>query len=352
MQHGISKKAEAQPNKGDDSVNRFLGEDSKLPLFSPFPPQGSPKFQFAHTTLPIHFRTSFMELQDYLRASIQKVDNALDTLLPKDTTRPATIHKAMRYSIFAGGKRLRPVLALASAEVCGGVSDAALHAASAVECIHTYSLIHDDLPCMDDDDLRRGRPTNHKVFGEGVAVLAGDALLTLAFEILAQAPTTPRYGTATLIGELASASGSQWLIAGQVLDLEGEGKLISKEDLQFIHQSKTAALLTCAIRLGAMSADASPAKLNALTEFGQSLGLAFQVIDDILDVTQTTEKLGKTAGKDVAATKATYPALFGLERAREIASELTRKALGALSLFGDDATTLRALAESLVVREY
>ncbi len=293
-----------------------------------------------------------MELQDYLHASVQKVDHALDQFLPKASAKSATIHKAMRYSLFAGGKRLRPALALAAAELCGGLAEDALPAACAVECIHTYSLIHDDLPCMDDDDLRRGRPTSHKVFGEGIAVLTGDALLTIAFEILAQAQATPRHGMAALIRELASASGSRWLIAGQVLDLEGEGKPVTKAALKFIHESKTAALLTCALRLGAMSANATPAKLQALTHFGHSLGLAFQVIDDILDVTQTTEKLGKTAGKDAAVTKATYPALFGLPRAREIAAELTKEAQGALAPFGKKASLMRALTGSLLAREY
>jgi geranylgeranyl diphosphate synthase type II len=293
-----------------------------------------------------------MDLQAHLTNATQKVDHALGVFLPKSTEKPATIHKAMRYSIFAGGKRLRPVLALAAAELCGGSTDTGLHAACAVECIHTYSLIHDDLPCMDDDDLRRGRPTNHKVFGEGIAVLAGDALLTAAFEILAQAPSTKRYSTADYILELAHAAGSKRLIAGQVADIESEGKAVSKAGLQFIHLAKTAALLTTSLRLGAMCANATDAKLKALTSFGQSLGLAFQVIDDILDVTQTTEKLGKTAGKDVEATKATYPALFGLERARKIATELTDEALAALQPFGKRANIVRAIAESLLVREY
>jgi geranylgeranyl diphosphate synthase type II len=293
-----------------------------------------------------------MELQAYLTDVSQKVDKALGMFLPRPNEKPATIHRAMRYSIFAGGKRLRPVLTLAAAELCGGSPEAALHAACAVECIHTYSLIHDDLPCMDDDDLRRGRPTNHKVFGEAIAVLAGDALLTTAFEILAKAPETARYSTADYIIELSQTAGSKNLIAGQVMDIEGEGKTVSKAGLQFIHLAKTAALLTTALRLGAMCANATEAKLRALTSFGRSLGLAFQVIDDILDVTQTTEKLGKTAGKDMAATKATYPALFGLARARQIASELTGEALSALKPFGKKAHIVRALAESLLVREY
>ncbi len=293
-----------------------------------------------------------MEVQEYLHKAAQQVDAALDRFIPKPATKPDSIHKAMRYSLFAGGKRLRPALALAAAEACGGSVQAALHAACAVECIHTYSLIHDDLPCMDDDDLRRGRPTCHVVFGEGLAVLAGDSLLTLAFEILAQAQPTSRHGIADLVRELSVASGSRWLIAGQVLDLEGEGKAVSKAALKFIHQAKTAALLTCALRLGAMSADVTPSKLKALTDFGQALGLAFQVIDDILDVTQSTEKLGKTAGKDVTAVKATYPALFGLKKSRKLAAELTAEALAALKPFGKKAVLMRAIAESLLVREY
>ena len=293
-----------------------------------------------------------MEVQEYLRRAAQTVDAALDSLIPKLNTKPASIHKAMRYSLFAGGKRLRPAIALAAAEACGGTSEAALHAACAVECIHTYSLIHDDLPCMDDDDLRRGRPTCHIVFGEGLAVLAGDSLLTLAFEILAQAQPTPRHNIADLVRELSVASGSRWLIAGQVLDLESEGKPVTKAALKFIHQAKTAALLTCALRLGAMSANVTPSKLKALTDFGQALGLAFQVIDDILDVTQSTEKLGKTAGKDVKSLKATYPALFGLKKSRALAAELTEEALSALKPFGKKAVILKGIAESLLVREY
>ena len=293
-----------------------------------------------------------MDLPAYLTQRTALIDRALGGFLPRATVKPATIHKAMRYSLFAGGKRLRPVLTLAAAEACGGGLPQATPAACAVECIHTYSLIHDDLPCMDDDDLRRGRPTSHKVFGEGVAVLTGDALLTIAFEILAQAAPTPRYSTAALIRELASASGSQWLIGGQVADLEGEGRKLRGADLQYIHRCKTAALLTASIRLGAMSANATPARLTALTAFGQALGLAFQVIDDILDVTQTTEKLGKTAGKDVAATKATYPAIFGLARSRREAHRLTTAAHTALKPFGKNAATLRALADYLLARDY
>ena len=293
-----------------------------------------------------------MILKDYLTERSALVDRALAAFLPQATVKPATLHKAMRYSLFAGGKRLRPVLCLAAAEACGGALEPALPAACAVECIHTYSLIHDDLPCMDDDDLRRGRPTSHKVFGEGIAVLAGDALLTVAFEILTAARGTARYPVSTLLRELAQAAGSRQLIAGQVADLEGEGKKLSLRELRFIHEAKTAALLTASIRLGGMSANATPARLDALTAFGRNLGLAFQVIDDILDVTQTSEKLGKSAGKDVAAQKATYPALLGLAKSRKEARRLTAASLAALKPFGKKGDTLRAIGEYLLAREY
>ncbi|MEO8351283.1 MAG: polyprenyl synthetase family protein [Chthoniobacteraceae bacterium] len=293
-----------------------------------------------------------MSLPAYLNERSQLVDQALDRFLPDEKTRPATVHRAMRYSIFAGGKRMRPVLTLAAAEACGGTIDAALPAACAVECIHTYSLVHDDLPCMDDDDLRRGRPTNHKVFGEGVAVLAGDALLTVAFEILAHAKPAPRYSLAAQFRELAETAGSKWLIGGQVADLEGEGRKLGGAELRYIHRCKTAALLTGSIRLGAMSANATPARLDALAAFGQALGLAFQIIDDILDVTQTTEKLGKTAGKDVHAVKATFPAIYGLEKSRTEARKFTRAAHAALKPFGKKAERLREIADYLLTREY
>lgn len=292
-----------------------------------------------------------MDFSQYWSARQAQVDAAMNRLLPAARTKPTTIHQAMRYSIFAGGKRLRPVICLATAEVLRGDIEAALPLACAVECIHTYSLIHDDLPSMDNDDFRRGKPTSHKVYGEGIAVLAGDALLTIAFEMAAQAKGWPRYGHAALIKELAFASGSQALIAGQVADLEGEGKKIKPAELRYIHLNKTAALITSSIRLGAMSANATPKQLAGLTEFGQSLGLAFQVIDDILDCTQTTEKLGKSAGKDIAAQKATYPALLGLEKAKKEADRLTAKARAALKPFGKHAAPLEAIADYLLKRE-
>ncbi len=293
-----------------------------------------------------------MDLQAYLLDCSQRVDRALDGYLPRANVKPASIHKAMRYSLFAGGKRMRPVLCLAAAEACEGSVDAALPAACAVECVHTYSLIHDDLPCMDDDDLRRGRPTSHKVFGEGIAVLAGDALLAQAFEILAQARPTSRYPVSTMIRDLAIAAGSLKLVAGQVADLEGEGRRATKKDLRFIHERKTSAMIEVSLRLGAMSANATPAKLDALTEFGRNLGLAFQVVDDILDVTQTSAKLGKSAGKDVAAQKTTYPSVMGLAASKREAERLTNAALKALQAFRGRAQRLEQIAEYLLRREF
>jgi geranylgeranyl diphosphate synthase, type II len=294
-----------------------------------------------------------VNLKKYLRTRQKEIDRALDRYLPKASMKPATLHKAMRYSLFAGGKRLRPILCLAAAEACRGNIDHGLPLACAVECIHTYSLVHDDLPSMDNDDFRRGRLTCHKVFGEGIAVLAGDALLTIAFEIVSTAKPASRYDISIFLRELAVAAGSQRLIAGQVADLEAEGKRVKRDQLRFIHENKTAAMLKASVRLGAMSANADARKLFGITQFGERLGLAFQVIDDILDVTQTSEILGKSAGKDVAAKKATYPAVIGLEKSRGEARRLTRQAHDALSVFrGGDAETLHALANYLLEREY
>ena len=293
-----------------------------------------------------------MNLDASIADDTRTVDRMLNQWLPKESAKPETIHRAMRYSLFAGGKRMRPVLCLAAARACGirRLADA-MPAACAVECVHTYSLIHDDLPCMDDDELRRGRPTSHKVFGEGIAVMAGDALLTVAFEILAKTRPTGRYGPADFIAELARAAGSRFLIGGQVADLEGEGKKSSKADLRFIHRGKTAAMIICSLKLGAMSANATPRVLGVLEEFGDHLGLAFQVIDDILDVTQSSEQLGKSAGKDAAAGKTTYPALLGLDESKKEAARLTEKALGTLTSIGERGDSLRALAEKLLARQ-
>lgn len=293
-----------------------------------------------------------MNIDALIADDTRTVDRMLNQWLPKESADPTTIHRAMRYSLFAGGKRMRPVLCLAAARACGirRLADA-MPAACAVECVHTYSLIHDDLPCMDNDDLRRGRPTSHKVFGEGVAVLAGDALLTVAFEILARWKPTERYGLSDAVGELARAAGSRFLIGGQVADLEAEGKKSTKAQLRFIHRGKTAAMIISSLKLGAMSANATPRMLGILEEFGDHLGLAFQVIDDILDVTQSSEQLGKSAGKDAAAGKTTYPAIHGLDASKKEAVRLTKKALDSLRPVGEQTSILRALAEKLLARQ-
>jgi len=292
------------------------------------------------------------DLKSYLAERCAFTDSLLDQLIPSAETAPATIHKAMRHSIFAGGKRLRPILCLAAAEACGGTKEAAGPAACAVECLHTYSLIHDDLPSMDNDDFRRGVPTCHKVYGEGIAVLAGDALQALAFELVVQTPPVTRHTAADLVRELAVTAGSLHLVGGQVADLEGEGQKLPLESLRFIHENKTAALLTTSLKLGGMSANASPEQMQALHDFGMATGLAFQIIDDILDVTQTSEKLGKSAGKDLASEKSTYPALIGLEGSRAEAHRLTQAAHEALAVFGENGLRLRELADYLLARDY
>jgi geranylgeranyl diphosphate synthase type II len=298
------------------------------------------------------FPVSQINLQSRLASLHRKVDSALDRWLPSEKRRPVTLHRAMRYSLFAGGKRMRPILCLGAAEACGGKIGAAMPAACALECIHTYSLIHDDLPCMDDDELRRGRPTTHKVFGEAVAVLAGDALLTIAFEILAETRETKRHRLPDFFVEMTKAAGSLFLIGGQVADIEAEGRKTSPEELLFIHRGKTAAMIAASLKLGAMSANASASDVKALEKFGENLGLAFQIVDDILDITQTSDKLGKSAGKDVAAGKATFPAVFGMEESRKEAARLTKKARKSLEPLGERAPFLHAMADQLLGREF
>ncbi|MFM2179592.1 MAG: hypothetical protein RL015_3690 [Verrucomicrobiota bacterium] len=292
------------------------------------------------------------DLKSYLTERCAFTDSLLEQWIPTAETAPATIHKAMRHSVFAGGKRLRPILCMAAAEACGGSKEAAGPSACAVECLHTYSLIHDDLPSMDNDDFRRGVPTCHKVYGDGIAVLAGDALQALAFELVVKTEATSRYNAAHLVKELALTAGSLHLVGGQVADLEGEGKKLPLEDLRFIHENKTAALLTTSLKLGGMSADATAEQMQALHEFGMATGLAFQIIDDILDVTQTTEKLGKSAGKDMASEKSTYPALIGLDASRDEAHRLTQKAHDVLAIFGAGGQRLQELADYLLARDY
>ena len=292
------------------------------------------------------------ELKEYLQELIAEVDSALDAHLPAETIAPETIHKSMRYSIFAGGKRLRPVFVLAAAEAIGADRSVAIDAACAVEAMHTYSLIHDDLPAMDDDELRRGRPTNHIVFGDAIAILAGDALLNESFALVAKTEATSRYSGVDFVKELSTAGNSEHLIGGQVMDIEAEGKSISREALARIHDTKTAALLTTSIRLGAMAANASPVQLSCLSRFGRATGHAFQVIDDILDVTADTETLGKTAGKDLVSEKSTYPSLLGLEGAKAEAMRLTKEAHQALDELDGDTMRLRQIADYLLDRKF
>ena len=292
------------------------------------------------------------DLTKWLSDSAEKVNQALDFHLPPENQKPTTLHKAMRYSVFAGGKRVRPAVLLAATEACEGDRESALPLACAIECIHTYSLIHDDLPAMDNDDFRRGKLTSHKAFGEGIAILAGDGLLTEAFAIASRWKATERYTHKEITAELAHHSGSLQMVGGQAIDLESEGKAISLEELKYIHERKTSALLCLSTRLGAMNANATPEQLEALTTFGYKVGLAFQIIDDILDVTQSSEKLGKTAGKDAEVQKATYPALLGLEKSKTLASELTQDAFSILEIFGDKAAALRALAQYLLKRDH
>jgi geranylgeranyl diphosphate synthase type II len=278
------------------------------------------------------------------------VDASLDRLMPPETAAPASIHRAMRYSVFAGGKRIRPMLCLETARIFSVDVTSALHAACAIEFIHTYSLIHDDLPALDNDDLRRGKPTCHKKFGEAAAILAGDALLTLAFETIGAMPVDAESRVA-IITEVATAAGTiNGMVGGQVADLEAEGKPVTPEMLEYIHRSKTAALIRGAICAGAICAGAPAADVSQLRQFGEKIGWAFQVIDDILDVEESSAALGKTAGKDIAQQKATYPAVYGLKRSHEIATELATTAIAELQTYGERAARLRAIAEFLVLR--
>ncbi|MFQ6537471.1 MULTISPECIES: geranylgeranyl diphosphate synthase CrtE [Aphanothece] len=288
----------------------------------------------------------------YLEAARLRVEAALDGALGPE--RPESLRQAMRYSLLAGGKRLRPILCLAACELAGGDGDRALPTAVALEMIHTMSLIHDDLPAMDDDDLRRGRPTNHKVYGEANAILAGDALLTRAFEMVAlRSPDIPAERLLRVVGELSLASGAPGLVGGQVVDLECEGKDVDLDTLEYIHLHKTGALLRACVITGAMIAGAPDDLLTALRTYARGIGLAFQIIDDILDVTASSEVLGKTAGKDLTADKTTYPKLLGLEASRQRAEDLVAEAKAALAPFAAEgrAAPLLALADYITSRD-
>jgi len=291
-----------------------------------------------------------MKLPPFFEEDRIAVDAALDRLMPKDTVQPVSIHSAMRYSVFAGGKRIRPILCLETARIFTNDVTPALHPACAIEFIHTYSLIHDDLPALDNDDLRRGKPTCHKTFGEAIAILAGDALLTLAFETVGATPVEAERCVA-MLSEVASAAGTvNGMVGGQVADIEAEGKKPEPKMLEYIHRSKTAALIRASITAGALCAGAGLVDVARLRRFGETVGWAFQVTDDILDVEESSAALGKTAGKDIAQQKATYPAVYGLERSHEIANELAHKAIAELETYGEKAARLREIAEFLVLR--
>jgi len=297
-------------------------------------------------------QTEPASLDEYLTEQQQLVDRALDAWLPAENVAPFSIHKAMRYSVFAGGKRIRPILAIAAARAVSDSPDGIENAAATLEMVHTYSLIHDDLPAMDNDDLRRGRPTCHKLFGDALAILGGDALCTLAFEVLSRLRGIGPEQKVRLIEELARASGTVGgMIAGQVHDIEGEGRMPSAPLLEEIHRAKTGALLRASVRMGAIYGGATAEELESLSDYGERVGLAFQIVDDILDVEQTSEKLGKTAGKDQAQQKITFPAVFGLERSRQMAEQERLNAHVALRGFDDRADRLRQLADLIVQRQ-
>ena len=290
------------------------------------------------------------DFKAYLNQARERVESALDTSMGPE--RPESLREAMRYSLLAGGKRLRPILCLAACELVGGDASKAMPTAVALEMIHTMSLIHDDLPAMDNDDLRRGRPTNHKVYGDAMAILAGDALLSRAFEMVAvRSADVPAERLVKVVGELALVSGAPGLVGGQVVDLECEGKQVDLETLEYIHLHKTAALLRACVVAGALIGGASDAQVQAMRTYANGIGLAFQIVDDILDVTASSEVLGKTAGKDLLADKTTYPKLIGLESSRTRALELVGEAKAALQPWKDRAQPLLALADYVASRD-
>jgi len=290
------------------------------------------------------------DLGAYMKHRADAVDAALERFLPAETLRPETLHKAMRYSVFAGGKRLRPVLVIAGAEAVGGTASQVMPAACAMELIHTYSLVHDDLPAMDNDDFRRGAPTNHKVFGEAMAILAGDALLTLAFRLVAD-NAGQSAALREVVMDIADAAGHKGMVAGQVADLEAEGRRVGADTVDYIHAHKTGALIRTSLRIGAMLCGADAAQVRALSVAGADLGLAFQIVDDILDVVASSEELGKTAGKDQIQQKATYPAIHGIEASRARAAFLIRDAEEALRVLGPRAEPIRALGRFILERK-
>jgi geranylgeranyl diphosphate synthase type II len=285
-----------------------------------------------------------MDFGKYIKRKREIVNQALDRCLPDENKEPKSLHQAMRYSVFAGGKRFRPILAIASFEAVGGKGKAILPVACAIEMIHTYSLIHDDLPCMDDDDLRRGKPTLHKVYGDGMAVLAGDALHALAFELLLQSKNPQ------VVYEVAKAIGTEGMIGGQVKDLEAEGKKVSLKQVEYIHTHKTGKLLRASVRAGAILGGADKATLSALSSYGEKFGLAFQIVDDILDVVGKEEVIGKKKGSDKANSKATYPEVIGLEESKILAKDLLTQAKSKLKVLKDKSCVFEMLADYVYER--
>lgn len=294
-----------------------------------------------------------MELSAYLRERTALVERSLLQVLPPRETRPRRLHEAMHYSMFAGGKRIRPILMLAACEAIGGDVRKVLPAACAIEMIHTYSLIHDDLPAMDDDDFRRGNPTSHRVYGEALAILAGDALLTEAFVLLSDPKSWPEVDSQVVcqvMHLLSAASGAAGMVGGQVVDIESEGQRISQDELEYVHRHKTGALILAALEVGGLIGGAGEAAMTALQDYGKAVGLAFQVADDVLDVVGDQQELGKDVGSDEERGKATYPTLMGLDGARDYAQNLKQKALEALEPLGTEATPLREIARYIVDR--
>jgi geranylgeranyl diphosphate synthase type II len=293
-----------------------------------------------------------MSFREHLARQQQLIDCELDRLVPAESVPPETIHRAMRYSLFAGGKRVRPILCVEAAHAVCDTPRGIATAACSLELIHTYSLIHDDLPALDNDDYRRGKLTSHKVFGEAMAILTGDALLTLAFETLSKMDAVPDDRKTHVIAELATAAGTAGgMIGGQVADLEGEGKEPNAQLLESIHRAKTGALLRASVRMGAIYAGADQQQLEAISRFGEHVGLAFQIVDDILDVEESSQALGKTAGKDAQQHKITFPAVYGLEQSRRMAEWERLSAHQALAIFGERAGRLGELADLIVQRK-
>lgn len=294
-----------------------------------------------------------MDIKTYLSKKKDLVDKALDKLVPPAKTFPPAVHEAMRYSLFAGGKRVRPILAIAAAEALGAKTAGLLPIAGALELIHTYSLIHDDLPAMDDDDLRRGRPTCHKVYGEAIAILSGDGLLNMAFEVLSDARRLTSVSANRLVSitrEIAAASGVFGMVGGQVVDIQSEGQDVDFPTLEYIHTHKTGALIRASVRVGALYAKAGKRQFTALTHYGAMVGLAFQIADDILDITGTEEEIGKNVGSDLKKGKKTFPSFYGIEESRRRAAEAADQAVRALKDFDRKADPLRELALFIIQR--